>query len=74
MELKNKLRIIRKRLSLTQDQMAERLGLTSESRRSRISEWEGGRGEPRRDVLIKYSEIAKVDVKKLIDDREGMDS
>ena len=73
MKLKHKLKIIREHLSLTQDQMAEKLGLTSESRRSRVSEWESGRGEPKRDTLIKYSEIANVDIKKLIDDREIID-
>jgi transcriptional regulator with XRE-family HTH domain len=72
MELKEKLKLIRENLNLTQDQMAERLGLTATSRRSRISEWEGGRGEPRRDIIIKYSELARIDVKKLIDDREIM--
>ena len=70
MNLHTKLKKIRIHLDLTQDQMAEKLGLTSESRRSRISEWEGGRGEPKRDILIKYSEIANIDIKKLIDDRE----
>jgi transcriptional regulator with XRE-family HTH domain len=70
MKLKDKLKLIRKHLSLTQDQMAEKLGLTSDSRRSRISEWETGIGEPKRDILIKYSDIANLDVKKLIDDRE----
>lgn len=73
MELKEKLKLIRRQLALTQDQMAEKLGLTSESRRSRVSEWESGRGEPKRDVLIKYSEMADIDIKKLIDDRELID-
>ncbi len=73
MELKIKLKLIREHLKLTQDEMAKKLGLTSESRRARISEWEAGRGEPRREVLIKYSELVKVEVKKLIDDREEMD-
>ena len=74
MELKDKIRVIRSRLSLTQDQMAERLGLTSDSRRARISEWEAGRGEPKRNVLIRYSELANIELRKLIDDRETLDS
>ena len=73
MYLSEKLKIIRNHLGLTQDQMAGELGLTSESRRSRISEWEAGRGEPKRDILIRYSELANIDVKKLVDDREVMD-
>jgi transcriptional regulator with XRE-family HTH domain len=70
MLLKEKLKLIRTHLNLTQDQMAEKLGLTSDSRRSRISEWESGRGEPNRQVLVMYTEVACVDVKQLIDDKE----
>jgi len=70
--LKDKLKLIRTYLSLTQDQMAERLGLTSDSRRARISEWESGRGEPNRLILIRYAEVANVDVKILIDDRDSL--
>jgi transcriptional regulator with XRE-family HTH domain len=72
MKLNKKLKLIRKNLSLTQDQMAKELGLTSYSRRARISEWESGIGEPKRDILIKYSEIANIDIKQLIDDREDL--
>ena len=70
MELKEKLKLIRNHLGLTLDQMAKELGLTSDSRRSRVSEWENGRGEPKRKFLIRYSELAVLDVMKLIDDRE----
>jgi len=73
MELKIKLKLIREHLELTQDEMAKKLGLTSESRRGRVSEWEAGRGEPKREILIRYSELAKLDLKKLIDDREVID-
>lgn len=72
MNLNTKLKKVRFHLGLTQDQMAEKLGLRSESRRARISEWEAGRGEPRREILIKYSDIAKVEIKQLIDDREDL--
>ena len=70
MELKIKLKLIREHLEFTQDEMAKKLGLTSESRRGRVSEWEAGRGEPKREILIRYSELAKIEIKKLIDDRE----
>jgi len=73
MKLKKKLKLIRSHLGFTQDQMADALGLTAESRRARVSEWEIGRGEPRRDILIIYSELAKMDIKKLIDDKEVID-
>ncbi len=72
MLLKEKLKIIREHLNLTQDQMADKLGLTSDSRRARISEWESGRGEPNRETLIRYSELASIDLKQLIDDRESL--
>ena len=72
MELRVKLKLIRVYLGLTQDQMAERLGFVSESRRARVSEWEAGRGEPRRAILVKYSELVNIDIKQLIDDRENI--
>jgi hypothetical protein len=53
--------------------MAEKLGLTSESRRARVSEWEAGRGEPKRQILLRYSDLAKLDLRKLIDDTEVID-
>jgi len=53
--------------------MAEKLGLKSESRRARISEWEAGKGEPKREILIRYAEIANVEIKQLIDDREKIE-
>ena len=72
MKLKDKLKLIRNKLQLTQDQMAEKLGLISESRRARISEWEAGRREPKREILIKYADLGDVEIRKLIDDREEM--
>ncbi|MFX0097440.1 MAG: helix-turn-helix domain-containing protein [Candidatus Hodarchaeota archaeon] len=48
--------------------MAEKLGLTSEVRRGRVSEWEAGRGEPKREILAKYAELGNLEIKKLIDD------
>ena len=73
MELKTKLKLIRRHLKLSQDQMAEKLGLTSESRRARVSEWEAGRREPNRILLLRYSETADIDIRKLIDDRLTID-
>jgi transcriptional regulator with XRE-family HTH domain len=73
MLLKEKLILIRQHLNITQDQMAEKLGLASESRRARVSEWESGKCEPNRRLIIKYSELANIDIKQLIDDREIID-
>ncbi len=72
MFLKEKLKLIRIHLNLTQDQMAGKLGLTSDSRRSRISEWESGRGEPNREILLKYTDVACINLKQLIDDKERL--
>ena len=72
MKLSKKLKKIRLILDISQDQMAQKLGLTSESRRARISEWEAGRREPKRDILIKYAEISNISIKRLIDDREKL--
>ena len=70
MLLADKLRAIRLHLGFTQDQMAEKLGLSETSRRSRVSEWENGRTEPNRFVLLKYTELVGVSVSQVIDDRE----
>ncbi len=68
--LKDKLKNIRSLLGLSQDQLAERLGLVEVSRRSRISEWESGKTEPNRMLLLKYSELSDIPIKQLIDDKE----
>ena len=70
MKLSEKLKLIRKHLDLTQDQIAGKLGLTSESRRARVSEWESCKSEPNRKMLLKYAEIADVEIKSLLDDSE----
>lgn len=70
MKFKKKLRMIRKHLGFTQDQMAERLGMQTPARRSRVSEWENGKTEPKRQLILKYAELANIDVKQLIDDKE----
>ena len=70
MELMEKLTLIRSHLGLTQDEIASKLELRSKSRRARISEWESGKREPNRMILVRYAEIANVDIKQLVDDRE----
>ncbi len=54
MFLKDKLKLVRTDLELTQDQMAAQLGLDEVSRRSRISEWESGKCEPNRIILLGF--------------------
>jgi len=64
-----KLRQIRVSLSLTQEQMAERLGqVKSPPRPGHISEFEQGKREPSLPVLLNYARIAGVYVDVLVDD------
>ncbi len=66
--LAEKLKQIRLSLSLSQDGMLERLGLTEEFFRSRISAYELGNREPPLPVLLKYARLAGVSTDVLIDD------
>jgi len=67
--LGEKLREIRERLELSQEQMAERLKNTKSSvRPGHISELERGIREPTLPMLLRYARIAGVYVDVLIDD------
>ncbi len=67
--LAEKLRQIRLSLGLSQDGMLERLGLTEEFFRSRISAYELGNREPPLPVLLRYARLAGVSTDVLIDDQ-----
>jgi transcriptional regulator with XRE-family HTH domain len=66
--LAEKLRQIRMALGLSQDGMLERLGLTEEFLRSRISAYELGNREPPLMVLLQYARLVNVSTDVLIDD------
>jgi transcriptional regulator with XRE-family HTH domain len=67
--LGEKLRGIRERLDLSQEQMAERLKDTKSSvRPGHISELERGLREPTLPMLLRYARLACVYVDVLIDD------
>jgi transcriptional regulator with XRE-family HTH domain len=66
--LAEKLKQIRLSLGLSQDGMLERLGLTEEFFRSRISAYELGNREPPLMILLEYARIANVYVEALIED------
>jgi|SRR5947209_44768 transcriptional regulator with XRE-family HTH domain len=53
---------------LSQDEMVNRLGLTSELDRTYISKWEGSVIEPPLRVLLRYAELAGVILDILADD------
>jgi transcriptional regulator with XRE-family HTH domain len=66
--LAEKLKQIRLSLGLSQDGMLERLGLTEEFFRSRISAYELGNREPPLTVLLRYARLVCVSTDVLIDD------
>ena len=66
--LAEKLRQIRLALGLSQDGMLERLGLTEEFFRSRISAYELGNREPPLPVLLQYARLVGISTDVLIDD------
>lgn len=66
--LAEKLLQIRLFLGLSQDGMLERLGLTEQYFRSRISAYELGNREPHLPVLLKYARSVGISTDVLIDD------
>jgi transcriptional regulator with XRE-family HTH domain len=66
--LAEKLKQIRLSLGLSQDGMLERLGLTEEFFRSRVSAYELGNREPPLQVLLKYARLVGLSADVLIDD------
>lgn len=63
-----KLRRIREALGHTQEEMVQRLGLSGKLPRSYVSRFETGEREPSLDVLLRYSETARVWINALVDD------
>lgn len=61
-KLNENIRILRRRLSLTQDQFAQRLGI----KRSLVGAYEEGRAEPRLELLQKMAELFSISVDLLI--------
>jgi transcriptional regulator with XRE-family HTH domain len=70
--LGEKLLQIRTALGLSQDGMLRRLGLAEEYGRHYISGFETGEREPSLPVLLKYSEVARVWVNALVDDKVNL--
>jgi len=63
--ISNNLKFLRKKIGLTQEQMAEQIGI----KRSLLGAYEEGRADPRISNLLKFSEIFSLTVDQLI----GMD-
>ena len=66
--LAEKLRAIRERLGLSQNEMLKHLGFNDELFRSNISQYELGAREPPLLVLLAYARAANVYVDALLDD------
>src|SRR6266702_8111200 len=62
-----KLKSIRTRLGLSQNQILERLGFSEHLFRSNISQYERGDRVPSPLVLLEYARLAKVELALLID-------
>ena len=61
-KLNENIRILRKRIKLTQDQFAAQLGI----KRSLIGAYEEGRAEPRLELLQKMAELFSISVDQLL--------
>ena len=59
--LANRIRLERESQSLSQEQLAEKLGLAKESRQT-ISAWESGKRKPSLDLLEKLSDLFECDL------------
>ena len=66
--LGEKLQAIRLHSGWTLDQMAEAVGRTDVSRRSRVWEWEQGMRQPDYTSLLTYARLVGVSTDDLIDD------
>ena len=60
--ISNNLKYLRKKVSLTQEQMAQQIGI----KRSLLGAYEEGRADPRISNLLKFSEIFNLSVDQLI--------
>jgi transcriptional regulator with XRE-family HTH domain len=67
--LAEKLRAIRTKLNLSQNEMLGRLGMGEAYNRSVISGYELGSKEPPLPILLKYARLTKISTDVLIDDK-----
>ncbi|MDD7515862.1 helix-turn-helix domain-containing protein [Ruminococcus flavefaciens] len=66
MELKDRISKIRRMRGLTQNELAEKAGVSARA----IQNYEGGTRTPKKDILAKIAEILAVDEKALASDEE----
>jgi transcriptional regulator with XRE-family HTH domain len=70
--LPQKLKAIRVRLKLSQNELLERIGFADHLFRSNISQYERGLRVPSPVVLLAYARLANVDLEALIDDQMNL--
>jgi len=68
----DKLRAIREAHGWSLDQMAQALGKTGNSRRTRVYEWENGERQPDLVTLLAYARLVDVCTDVLIDDGQEL--
>lgn len=71
-QLGDKLRKIREHKGWTLDEIAEAVGRTGTSRRTRVYEWEHGTRQPDLNALLAYARLVDVPVETLIDDESEL--
>lgn len=67
-KLPGKLKLIREKLGLSQNEMLKRLGYDDIYDRSTISHYESGEREPALPVLLAYARASGVSMEELVDD------
>ena len=72
LHLGTKLRAIRELMGWSLDQMADNLGLSGISRRTRVYEWESGIRQPDLETLLHYARIIEISTDVLIDDNQNL--
>lgn len=70
--LGEKLKAIRESQGWSLDQMAEAVGRTESSRRTRVYEWETGARQPDLPALLVYARLVGVSTDVLIDDEHDL--
>jgi transcriptional regulator with XRE-family HTH domain len=66
--LGEKLKLIREYKGWTLEQMADVVGKTGQSRRTRVFEWENGIRQPDLHILLQYAKLMSISTDVLIDD------
>ena len=70
MKIGNFLRELRKEKELTQEQLAEKFGVSSRS----VSRWENGNTMPELGILVELADYYEVDIKEIIDGERKSES